>query len=289
MSVDLDQRALARPRRVSAVALIALVAIVVVGCSDDDKSNPSPTPTGTTSAQARTVNPPGTVTIREIRNQEGTVIATEVVPAGAVDTPGAEGTAVFPGGTSAPGATLPPGATPPPDATQAADAQPTNPPGSTPAIPAGRIAAVSLDSNPATPAVDHGSIAVATGSNFDVQVVITPPEPYMGYQYRIFWPEDVMSYVGEVTLTPGELSLCAAVTVKPDNENDGIYGGCLRSGGDTDFAGPVTMLTLRCDAAGTHRLRMLTLAEGPFGTSLLKIGGIEFAGEIDEGFDVICT
>jgi hypothetical protein len=150
------------------------------------------------------------------------------------------------------------------------------------------VAAVSLDSDPSTPAVDHGAINVAPGGNFDVQVVITPPEAYQGYQYRLLWPEDALVFVDERALTPESLALCAEVTTNPSNKNDGIYGGCLRTEGETQFGGPVTLLTLQCAASGTHRVRMLTLAEGPFGTSLLNPGGLEFASEIDEGFDVTC-
>ena len=78
--------------------------------------------------------------------------------------------------------------------------------------------------------MDHAATNVATGANFDVQVVVTPPEPYHGYQYRLLWPE-MPSCTSLSALSPEVLGLCADVTTNPSNINDGIYGGCLRSKG----------------------------------------------------------
>lgn len=190
------------------------------------------------------------------------------------------------------------GRTPRPPRTGASDTDPTatDPrarvtvvvPTAAPPQPPGVPATVTLDVNPDTPAIEHTDVNAAVGSTFRVAVVVNrPPAPYAGYEYGIHFDAPILSFVNAQQLKVEGLDICTSVPL--ENTPSGMYGGCLRTSGETSFQGIVEIITLKCDNAGRTPLRMITLAEsGGFGTALLHEGGVEFASEVDEGVHVIC-
>lgn len=178
------------------------------------------------------------------------------------------------------------GNTPLPGATPSTN-RPTPPPVAT--VPPGQVATLTLDSNPDTDSVEHDELRIATGQPFTVALTINDPSgSYVGYQYGVKWREPQIAFVSEEPLNPAEMTLCPEAS--DWRGGTGKVGGCLRLQGETDFAGRVARITLRCASAGDTRIELISRGESPaFGAALLEIGGTAFADEVDEGLRIICT
>jgi hypothetical protein len=276
------------------IAVIVVAVVVIAGGGDDDGDNGGETTSANRTAvsQSRTRVPQTSTAIAAARQTaiaEGTPEAafdaanpTPVAPTEVIGNPDTGGPGVTPGPGTETALTQLPAET----ATQA--------PTSTPAPP-GVIGDVTMDSDRSTSQIEHNQISAAVGSTVDIGIQIYEPSgPYQGYQYVTYWPKDgVLSFVEEQRAEPQGLTLCSAPTDPWDGTDDdrtGVYAGCLSTEGGVTHQGEVAVLRIRCDAAGTTRVRLLGLNPSEaFATSLLGPGGEEIPTEVDSGFDVVCT
>jgi hypothetical protein len=163
--------------------------------------------------------------------------------------------------------------------------------------PADFTAVVTMDTDPATPAIDHENITAAVGASFQIGILINgATQPFRGYQIALGWDDSgILSYNGEEALMPQGLTVCAPVEVYlvgtlPAGRT-GVYGGCLSPADEpVTHDGIVTTLTFTCTQPGTIGIRTQSVKESAtLGTSLITSDGAAFDEELDHGIDVTCT
>jgi hypothetical protein len=162
--------------------------------------------------------------------------------------------------------------------------------------PADFVAVVTMDTDPATPAIDHQDISAAVGASFPIGIIINrAPQPFRGYQVALGWPDNgIIAYSGEEALMPQNMTICSPIAAYLPNTlpagQGGIYGGCLNPDGAISHEGLVTTITLSCAQAGEVDVRTLSVAEAAsLGTSLITEQGTSFAEELDHGITVTCN
>jgi hypothetical protein len=173
---------------------------------------------------------------------------------------------------------------------------PTFDPSTSTPSPADFVGVVTMDTDPATPAIEHNDITAAVGATFEIGIVINmPPGEYRGYQVALGWDDNgILSYVGEVAPMPANMTICEPVGLllagTLTEGRTGVYGGCLSPEIIHQYAGPVSVLTFMCDQPGTIGLRPLSVNESmSLGTSLITEIGATLGEGVDNGISVICT
>jgi hypothetical protein len=135
----------------------------------------------------------------------------------------------------------------------------------------------------------YAPITAAVGEEFEVTIVADGPNrAFQGYQWNLY-ANDVIQVLREAPVDAAGFDTCQGFNEVALNQH---YGGCIHLGGTitATYAGPLTVVTLRCATQGAGQARLLGSLEGaPFPSSYLINTGQEFGSANTETVEVTCT
>ena len=147
---------------------------------------------------------------------------------------------------------------------------------------------IGLDGDPATPDLEVGEIAFATGQIFTIGLnIVTVPAPYAAYSWDILFGGPI-EYVSHTPSKPAGLTKCQELKVAEGE----IYGGCINTAAAVTYVGRVGTATFRCTGAGIGQIwlrRPRDPGNAGFATELIAPGGAVITGDVGPGITAVCS